>query len=202
MARHERECLGRGGDRRAEPTLLAVVSFLGLLSFASVAHAQAWDTPTSATSGVTAAAPIDTSDRAIEQLQARTSRELAGPLPAGRAQVAFELSVVGEQRDAIDLTGVNVMQGFGVGLWIATGVACLASALAAIVVGIGSGSPGEVFGIGCGGVGGGTLVIGVTLMAVAESDGDLHRRRVLDWRIRRLQQYMVALGPTGLTMTF
>jgi hypothetical protein len=121
------------------------------------------------------------------RLEARTAEELESePISLDPRIAALELELVIEQRNAIGVGAINALQWFGALIMIAGGVTALVGALIGAFVSIENDASG-VFGGFCGG-GLGGVALGAMLLGFAEIDGNLHRRRELDGRIRRLRR--------------
>lgn len=138
-----------------------------------------------------------TADRA--QLLARSDATLAeAPLVVDPASIAFELEVLQAQRDAVDIGGTTALQWTSAVLMILGAVSMAVLGLGAAFVGLAGNShdAGVLAGVGgitllC------TLVLGGLGLGLAELDGNLHHRRTIDGRIRRLRRAQRGLALDG-----
>jgi hypothetical protein len=159
------------------PTLAVV------LLAAPVVEAQIME-PIDAPSGSLATATFSDAERA--RLLARSGDELQSePIPQ-EPYLSLELELVTDQRQHIDIGGITALQWISAIVMIAGGVTAAIGGLIALVIVASSGDAAGVLGaLGGGGLGG--VALGGTVLALCELDGNLHRRRELDGRIRVLR---------------
>jgi hypothetical protein len=134
------------------------------------------------------------------RLEARTGEELrAWPLPPDLMQLEMELQLVTDQRNSIDIGGITALQWIGASFMIIGGAAAAIILLGGVLVAaFSSGGLDGGFWGAVGGSAGAGVVIGLPMVLLAELDGNLHRRRELDYRIdvlRRLQRQQRRLQP-------
>lgn len=157
------------------------------------AFAQAYDP--SASSGVMLVPIVPTvptyggvalSDDERERLLARTGAELeSDPIPADITLLSLELALVEEQRNAIDIGGITALQWIGAVVMIGGGVVTVLGVLVGGLIAL-FGGDAALMAYGAA-IGLPLMALGGLFLGLAELDGNLHRRRELDARIRRLR---------------
>ncbi len=170
-----------------------VLATLALAAAPPRASAQAYDP--SASSGVMLVPVVPTvptysgvalSDQERERLLARTASELeSDPIPTDITLLSLELGLVEEQRNGIDIGGITALQWIGAVVMIGGGVVTVLGVLVGGLVAIFGGD--AVLMVYGAAIGLPLVALGGLFLGLAELDGNLHRRRELDSRIRRLR---------------
>ena len=127
------------------------------------------------------------SDDESRRLRARTADESASdPVPTDPLAIALELALVRDQRNAIDIAGITALQWTGAVIMISGAIAAVLGETYGTL--LYAGGYGEAFLAETLGGGWAGLVLGSLILGLCELDGNLHRRRAVDGRIRRLRR--------------
>ena len=181
---------------------LVALLALGSIALPAAVAAQVDDLPTPPAAYLTGtvptvpvASPLSLTGDERERLLARTGDELASePIPADITARSLELAVVQEQREAIDLRGINALQWVGGCVMIVGGGGTVFSFLIGGLIAL-LGGPSAVLVYGTL-IGLSAVALGGIVLGLAELDGNLHRRRELDSRARRLRGAPIgSVGP-------